>query len=221
MCSIGYLVHASKLLSQHIAKRDSGAYLTVFNNVQINIDTENGYKYIDLPSDIMDFNFDDGISYISYGVCVDDCDPIFTSVQFTRIKPSAARIIYYTEEEKPSPSNPYFYRVGNRIYFLGLECINPCGLEMGLFLTINPDICDLDEDIGIPDELIPVLIRQVLDLGRFVLAMPTDRINEGDADHANTIPTSKLISVNSVNQPTIAEQQAMIAAQRAQQSEQQ
>jgi hypothetical protein len=213
-------VNASKLLSQHIDKRDSGAFLTVYNNVQVLIDTDNGYKYIDLPANIIDYTRDGGVVYMSYGACVDDCDPIFTSVQFTRTKPSASRILYYTEEEKPSPSNPYFYRIGNRLYLLGIECINPCGIEIGLYITVSPDICDLDEEINLPEELIPVLIRQILDLGRFVLAMPTDRINEGDAAQAN-VPTSKLISVNSMNQPTAADQQAMIAAQQQAQQMQQ
>lgn len=209
-------VHASQLLAQHINRRDSGAHLTVFNDVPFLVDSENGRKYIQLPADIVDLDKDEGIEYVSYGACADDCTPAFSSVTFTRTNPSISRILYYTPEEKPSPSNPYFYRIGDRVYLLGLECINPCGLELGLYLTVDPDVCDLDEEINLPEELIPVLIRRVLDLGRFVMAMPADRINEGDSNPAGQVPTSKLISVNSVNQPSVAEQQAMIAAQQQQ-----
>ena len=210
-------VHATKLLSQHIDKRDSGAFLTVYNNVHFLVDSDNGRKYIQLPANIIDYDKDGGIEYISYGACIDDCTPAFTSVTFSRTSPAASRVLYYTEDEKPSPSNPYFYRVGDRVYLLGLECVNPCGLELGLYLTLSPDICDLDEEMTLPEELIPVLIRQVLDLGRFVMAMPTDRINEGSSEPAGQVPTSKLISVNQMNQPSVAEQQAMMAAQQQQQ----
>jgi hypothetical protein len=212
-------VHASQLLSQHIDKRDSGAYLTEFHNIQVSTDPITGYKYIDLPADIFDYDKDGGIEFISYGVCVDDCTPPFTSVMFSRITPSASRLLYFTEEERPTPANPYFYRVDDRIYFLGLECINACGIDMAIYMTVDPMTCDLDDDFPLPDELIPVLIRRVLDIGRFVMSMPSDRINEGDTTvgGSQNIPTSKLISVNSMNQPSAAEQQAMIAAQQQQQ----
>lgn len=209
-------VHASQLLSQHIDKRDSGAFLTVYNDVHVSTDSDNGYQYVQLPASILDYTLDGGIAYVSYGACMDECDPMFTSVTFSRTKPASARILYYTEEEKPSPSNPYFYRVGDRLYLLGLECINVCGLELGLYTTANAMTCDLDEEINLPEELIPVLIRRVLDLGRFVMAMPTDRINEGDSQLNQQMPTSKLISVNSMNQPSAAEQQAVMAAQQQQ-----
>ena len=94
----------SRLLVQHIDKRDSGAFLSVFHDIHVHTDAY-GYKYIDLPEVILDYDKDSGIEYVSYDVCVDNCTPPFTSVQFTRISPSAARILYYTEEEKPSPES--------------------------------------------------------------------------------------------------------------------
>lgn len=113
---------------------------------------------------------------------------------------------------------PYWYRVGDRIYFLGTECINICGIEIGLYLSLAPDtVCDLDEPFPFPDELIVIMQRHVLDLGRFVLMMPTDRVNEGTTSlELNDMPKSKIISVNQLTEPT---QQQMVQQQQMQQQQ--
>jgi hypothetical protein len=197
-------IMANRLLAQHIEKRDSGGYLTVFNDVNVSKDEINGYKYVDLPKNILDFNLDAAINYISYGYCLDDCNPPFTSVLFTRTTPTEARVLYYTAEEKPSPSNPYFYRVGNRVYLLGIECVNTCPLEMGLYTTIDFDECDMDDEFNFPEELLPILQRYVFDIGRFVLSIPnTIGVNDGTNDgvEGNEVPKTKLINVNDLQQP--------------------
>lgn len=188
----------AKLAKQHQVKIDSGASLQVFYEENILIDSVTGRQYIELPVEILDMDKDGGIEYISYSHCVDECSPAFTSVVFSRISPASSRLLYYTDDEKPVPSNPYFYRVGTRIYFLGIECINPCGIEIGLYpIMINE--CDFDDSFPLPEELLPILQRQVLDLGRFVLMMPKDTINEGVSDvTGNNVPTNKLVSVNDV-----------------------
>lgn len=209
-CSIA----ASRLLMQHIEKRDSGAFLTVYTNIQVLIDTETGYKYFDLPADIMDFTRDGGVHYLSYSSCVDDCTPTFTSVTFTRTSPAQSHILYYTDEEKPRPSNPYWYRVGERIYLLGLECIDPCGLEIGVYQNIDPTTCDLDDEFPFPDELLAILQRYVLDIGRFVLAIPhTIGVNDGAAD-IEKMPTSKLISTAQGNAMSPEQQQQQQGVQQ-------
>lgn len=189
----------NRLLAQHIDKKDSGAFLTVFNNISVTQDTTTKYKYIELPQNVLDFNRDNGIAYISYGYCVDTCTPPFTSVQFCRVTPAEARVLYFTEEEKPTPSNPYFYRVGNRVYLLGIECIDlNCGLEIGLYLTISFDECDMSDEFQFPDELVSVLQRYVFDIGRFVLSIPsTIGVNDGASESVSTnTPKTKLVSVS-------------------------
>lgn len=174
------LIYADRLKSQHIQKNDSGAFIHTYFQIPILIEPLTGRKYFELPSSIYDFNLDQGINYISYDYTVDDCTPPFTAVTFYRTTPAKAKILYYTDDERPSASNPYFYRIKNRVYLLGLECVNVLNLEAGLYCSFDPTMmCDLDAEFDFPPELIPVLQRAVLELGRWVLLMPNERINDG------------------------------------------
>jgi len=172
-------VAANRLLSQHIDKRDSGAFVAAYYNLQVLIDTTNDYKYFVLPENIFDFDKDDGVEYLSYSSTTDDCLPMFTGVKFTRTSAAAAERLYWTEEEKPSPSNPYFYRLKDKIYLLGLESITSPPLEGGFYQTIPAYVIDLDDEFPFPDELITVLQRYTFDFGRFVLSLPKDNTNDG------------------------------------------
>jgi hypothetical protein len=207
------LMVANRLKSQHIAKRDSGAYMHTFSRIPIlthssvsNPDEVNNRKYILLPKSIYDYDSDGGIEYISYYVEDDkpSCPPPFTRQTFTRTTPSTSQRLYYTEDEKPSPSNPYFYRTGSHLYFLGIECVDAEYVEIGIYNTLDPiDKIDIDSELDFPDELIIILKRQVLDLGRFTLMLPQERVNDGSDDGARKgIPTNKLVSVNELSEDT-------------------
>src|ERR1700748_1708587 len=85
-------VVANKLLSQHIQKRSSGAYLSTFDSVPILIaansvpkDIIKARKFFQLPKEVFDFDMDKGIEYVSY---TSDggplCPPRFTQVTFQR-----------------------------------------------------------------------------------------------------------------------------------------
>ena len=116
---------------------------------------------------------------------------------FTRTSPSKAARLYFREDEKPLPSNPYFYRVGDRLYFLGTETLNLSSVELGLKTSFDPtDVnMDIDQDFEFPQDLLPLLKRQILDMGRFVLQVPEDLLNDGSGQ-VKPLPTQKLISVN-------------------------
>lgn len=172
-------VTANRLLSQHIEKRDSGAFITVYNSLQVYVESPTGYKYIDLPHNIFDFNRDDGVEYMSYEYTIDDCLPPFTSVRIQRTTPSKSQRLYWTDEEKPTPSNPYFYRIKDKLYLLGLENVASPKIEAGFYQTIDPYPTLLSDEFPFPDELISVLQRYIFDLGRFVLQMPNDITNDG------------------------------------------
>jgi hypothetical protein len=191
------LIHADRLKKQHMEKIDSGAFITPFI-LTVNVEPDNGRNYFTLPASIYDFDKDDGIDYITYTPAVDLSLPTFASVKFTRTTPSKSQRLYFREEETPSPANPYFYRQGNRIYLLGVEQINITEIEAALKLSFNPldATIDLDDEFEFPSDLIPVLKRQLLDLGRFVLNIPKDAINDGAGFDAKAMPTQKLISVN-------------------------
>lgn len=207
----------NRLLSQHIGKRDSGAFLSIFPDVPILVASANsapnvvkGRKHILLPTCIFDYDKDGGIEYIAYYREVKDCEncpPRFVNQTFTRTTPSDAQRLYMSEYEKPSAKEPYFYRAGDYIYLLGIECVNPKALEIGIYSTLkpitDPDI-DLDEKFDFPEELLIQLKRQVLDLGRFVMVIPEERVNDGVDSEANRqMPVNKITSVNELSQDVI------------------
>lgn len=202
----------NRLKSQHIAKRDSGAFLSVFANVPVQTFTSNlnpnqvkNRKYIEIPESIYDYDKDGGVEYISYYLeeFEQGCPPPFTTQTFTRTTPSESQRLYYSKYEEPKPVNPYWYRVGRYIYFLGVECSNVKNVEIGIYASLksvtDADL-DLDADFDFPEELLIILKRQVLDLGRFVLLMPEERINDGATMNSGTIPTNKISSVNDLEE---------------------
>lgn len=208
-------IFGNRLKSQHIGKRDSGAFLSVFGGQPVkkftalnNPNEIPGRKYIELPANIFDYDKDGGIEYISYYVDYEDknCPPPFTTQIFKRTTPSDTRRLYMSKYEEPKPTNPYWYRVSGLIYLLGLECINPKYIEIGMYTTL-PSITDpnfdLDDEIEFPEELLVVLKKNVLDLGRFVMMVPKERTNDGSDSTDETVPMNKLVSVNEGNEDVI------------------
>lgn len=183
---------------------DNGLYLSVFTEVPIQVSSVNanpnlvaGRKYFILPSGILDLPNDGGINYISYMDFDGACQNSFTATQFTRTTPKRARVIYFDLDEKPTPSNPYFYVVGNYVYLLGVECVQFPYVEVGLVTTFDPfSSCDLDSEIALDPALFADVYKSVLDLGRFVMLIPNDNLNDASDTNTGNVPTQKLVSVN-------------------------
>lgn len=200
------LIIGDRLRSQHIKKRESGAFLTIFpavtvlkalSNTSPNIVAHR--KYVLLPQAVYDFTKDKGINYIAYtSTGIENCPPRFTRVQFARTTPSETRHLYMDEYLTPSPKQPYFYRINRQIYFLGLEKVDVTEVEMGLYMTLDPlQSVDITQEFDFPSELLPILKREVLDLGRFSLMVPNGfTVNDGQPDEtAGKVPTTKITSV--------------------------
>ncbi len=199
------LMVANRLKSQHINKRDSGAFLHTFPDLPIIRPTNNstndlvkGRAYIHLPKSIYDLETDRGVEYVNYSRD-EECRMAFDGVSFTRTfagRPSER--LYKSKYEKPSPKNPYWYRVGDYLGIIGIENTTASSLEIGIYSTLDPiTTIDIDQPFDFPEELLSVLKRQVLDLGRFILMIPSERTNDGANDISNgAVPTNKLISVN-------------------------
>jgi hypothetical protein len=211
---------ANRLKSQHIEKRSSGAYVHSFTGIPVQVVTTGtnpnniaGRKRITLPSAIYDFHNDGGIDYISYyDEDAEDADcmerPEFTYVTFTRTTPKDSQRLYGDKFEKPSAKNPYFYRQGQYVYFLGIECADIETVEIGIYSTFDPlTEINLDDAFEFPEELLLILKRQVLDLGRFALRIPEDRMNDGtDSVNVQNVSEQKLVSVNDpINQQQVQE----------------
>ena len=192
------LVHADRLRKLHIEKRDSGEYIALH---EVPVVSTGVRKYIVLPARIYDFDLDRGISFVTYTQRSGDAVPIFTQVTFGRTTPAEAKRLSYREEEEPSPENPYFYRVGNNIYLLGVEDVPMEDVEVGIYSSLNPTSMSLDIDayFDFPQDLVPILKRHVMDLGLFALNVPRDLTNDG-VDTEQGTQQKKFVSVNDINQ---------------------
>ena len=208
------LIYANRLKSKQINDNKTSQYLHIFPNVSIikattsSKDIVSGQKYFELPSKVFDLKNDGGISYISYPSYIDTCNPTYTSLTFSRTTRAKAKWLYLNDDEKPSSSNPYFIPIGQKVYLLGLECIDIADLEVGLYTQISIDDinnCDLDEEIDIAPEIISLVQRYVLDIGRFSLSMPKDILNDGTASTDDNMPQNKIVSVNTPAQTNTQE----------------
>lgn len=192
----------NQLLGQHNAKRDSGAFLAIYTVpvIKPTASSQNvlkGRKYIELPAGIFDYDRDGGIEYISYYNPDENCDPEYKHKTFQRTSPGEVQWLMLKKETKPSPKNPYFFRVGDIIPLIGIEDVPVKEVEIGIYQTIDPlEKIDIDQPFYFPQELLHTLKRQVTDLARFSFLFPsTDRVNDGtDDDTSKNVP--KIVSVN-------------------------
>lgn len=194
---------------------EEDSYLATFAPVVVNID-DKGRKYIDLPTQILSLKYDAGVQYITYNfdTCCCGGDPLY-QVNFDRTTPAALRNLVADPYTKPSAKNPYFYRVAdkvngisvNRLYLLGLECVDVTDVEIGILSSLDPtDVCNLDDEIPLPPELIHTLISEVLKLGRFVMMVPEERLNDGDDSNDGVVPKTP-VAAPSVDTSSMDEEQ--------------
>jgi len=199
------IIVANDLLGKHNAKRDSGAFLTTFVDIPVQVATKStnpnivaGRKYVELPGNIFDYDKDGGVEYIAYYRDEQpECQPDFQRKTIQRTSPGELQWLQLSAYTKPSISNPYWYRTGDIIYLVGLELSPVKLIEMGVYMTIDPlEKIDIDKPFNFPAELLQVLKRQVVDLARFsFLFGNNDRSNDGDnTEEVKTVP--KIQSVN-------------------------
>jgi len=194
---------ANKYLYLKQSTQDSGSYLSVYPEVPVNTQTASslvtnivvGRKYFELPASILDIDGDTGIDYIAYYYTTDDHSPSFANLTFTRTTPSKAKRLYQSVYEKPSSSNPYFYRIGKYVYLLGVEDFPLFNVEVGLKLSFDPFDGDLDANLPI-DEYAGDILKEVISLGRFGLMIPEERVNDGSGEMTGNLPTNKIVSVS-------------------------
>lgn len=183
------MVVANKIRAQHNDTVNSDLFTSTFCPVPIEEDAK-GRKYIDLPTQIMDIPNNAGIVYMSYNIETNCCSgPPFAQTFFQPVNVGEVQHLYLDIYTKPSAKQPYFYRIGdkvngvdvNRVYLLGLECVDVTDLEIAVKSTLNPkELCSLDEELPVPEELIQDLITEVLQLGRFVMMIPEETENTGE-----------------------------------------
>ena len=168
-------IAANNIRYRHAKNLLTGSYLTIFDTVNV-IKVAN-YSYITLPAAIMDLPNDTGINFIAYQLD-DACD--YLTVMFTRTEASKAWRLHGNPYDVPSPKNPYFYRAGNKIYLLGLSCIDIDKLIVGLYLSVDINtVCNLDTVIPVDDQHAEYVLIEAEGLMRFGYAINPERMNDG------------------------------------------
>jgi hypothetical protein len=203
LISIPHIIYWISLVANKYAAKDiekgkrSGGYLSIFKNVTVYKDNYLDQHYIDLPAGVLCLDYDAGVEFITYNRKTCCCEgPAYAQVNFSWTTPGQLINNFGDEWEKPSTTNPYFYQVGqnvdgvnvDRLYFVGTECIHLRDVMMGLYTGVNPaEVCDLDEAIPLKSKYHDTLIREVISLGRFMILVPEDLVNEG-ADEVQEPP---------------------------------
>jgi len=178
-------VVANRLRYQRIKEMDmAGRYLTTYPKVTVLMD--NNFKpfrhYIEIPESVYDFESERGVDYISYWEADRSCcdGPVFTDELFSWTKPSIARSLFWNKDTTPSTKMPFAYRVGDRIYFLGTECIKLDFVEIGLYAALSPGhVCSWDEEIPLGPEQIIHIWPEIQRIGLFALQTPRERVADG------------------------------------------
>ncbi len=185
---------------------DTGSYLSIMPAVTVSKaattttpDIIAGEKYSALPRAILDLEGDRGIDYVSYARN-DYPDNVDLGIigPFTRTTPRKARWLYNSKYTKPTASNPYWYRHGNYVGFVGISNANISTVEMGLLTSFDPFADhDIDDHLDILTDYGDEIFKDLIELGRFGLLVPQDRINDGaDTGQAEQVPQQRVTSVN-------------------------
>ena len=163
---------------RHLQSTPSGAYLTKFSGVPVLYDGSR--QYVELPAAIYDYIYEKGVEYMSYDLPV-NTPPAFVQTFFQFVRAAEAFRLYYNPYESPSPSNPYAYRMNTRLYLLGTEKVSLKTLELGLYAALDPRITkyDLDTESGLNSEQVHQVTLEVLNMGRWVMSVPTFREETG------------------------------------------
>lgn len=200
------IVVANKLRVNQYLQTNTDLFTSTFSSVPVEKDIK-GRKYVTLPSQIIDLPNQKGIKYLSYTFGDSVNGNSFAQTFFQPTFTGQVQHLYLDEYTKPSPKNPYFYRIGqnydgvsvDRLYLLGLESIEIEDVEMAILSTLDPKtIVNLDDEIPLPDELVLDLTTQILQLGRMILMMPEERINQGSDSPQGQVPQVQM----PVSQPT-------------------
>jgi hypothetical protein len=181
------------LRAQFIEKRAvtggiSGENIKVFTDIPVLTlpvtagDQIKGRKHILLPINILNLERDDGINYVSYYHNEEAAlgQASNTMTRFTRTTVGKLWRLYESNMEKPSPKNPYFYRIGDVVYLMGIEQILSPHIEIGLVFSVDfISINSLDDTINLPDHLLATLTFKVYEFGVFALKIPANDKNDG------------------------------------------
>lgn len=194
----------SEMLSTYIVE-------VFHNDAPDNSVTDWDYSYFDLPTSVFSLDHDSGINFIRYlrNEIPCGCTPAVARNPFTGTTIASVHALYGSVYQRPRPENPYYARASvntqngtkDRVYLFGI----PCDLKhllIGLYAVTPFDDIDPDDDTGLPDEMLETLKKMVIDLERWAVMMPQERLkNDGrDFEPNQQVRTERTMSVNSPTQ---------------------
>lgn len=177
-------IAANFINGRHLGKagNKSGRFLVAFKNVLLKKNAGSRMS-LEMPATLIDMENDSAIDTITYCYrdyepdCGED-EPIYINFQVMPF--SATAITHGNARRKPSPKNPICSLVGKDLIVQGLECYGEVYLDMFLYTAIDPtELCDLDAEVLVVPTHEQVLITQVMQLFRFGLLVPSDKVNDG------------------------------------------
>jgi hypothetical protein len=170
-------------------KPPTGSYLATFTNVPVIYNNkDNGSllfrkKYLSLPANIFDLPLDNAIDWMNFRnpsfIPNCGCKEHFTFQRSTLVQ---IKLMYDTAFEKPGiEDNFYFVRVNDLLYLFGIEDVQVKAVDMAIRTSVSPYISSmtLDDEVMLNDEQVLDVISKVVSIGRYVMMVPKERVEDG------------------------------------------
>lgn len=194
LASIAYWMHivGDYYRRIRIEKYNAHQYLNIFNT---NLTTSDDVgSFINVPP-IYDYQLDKGIDFLEIQV-----GGVFVRCSYVTLAQLGR--ITKIPEEVPTNTNPVFYMVGHRAFVLPKQ---PQGTicNAGLYLAFETTkVINLDDEFEFPQDMLPRLKADLLSMGRLVLSMPDNAVNDGSAapTQRGSLPNQPVTSPDSGNE---------------------
>lgn len=200
-----------KELGSGYGSRGASRMSTTFIVPLFEEDYVNGRMYFKLPSEVYDIQMNGGIEYIAYHR-ESGCQDNLVGLHFTQASPAEADLLAGSEMQRPSSANPYYFRArintgtntfADRVWLLGVSPMIK-SVEVGLYLTVGDlDNLDPDAEANIPADMVYLVKRHLLDLERWVLLTPQQRLTNDGRDFKEGQQPFQPPPAVSVNDPSL------------------
>jgi hypothetical protein len=178
------------------------------NDVADGVVTDFDASYFDLPTSIYSLNHDGGVSFVRYlrNEIPFGCPPAVAKDPFTGASLASIHTFCLAEYQKPKPQRPYFARAKaltsggvhkDRVYLFGVSQ-DVKHLLVGLYAATDFTEIDPDAPIDVPEHLLMPLKQMVIDLERWAIQVPQERLkNDGrDFEPNQIVRTERQMSMN-------------------------
>jgi hypothetical protein len=177
------------------------------NDVADDVLTDFDASFFDLPTSIYSLAHDGGVSFVRYlrNEIPFGCPPALALTPFTGASLASIYTFYQSAYQRPQANRPYFARakakIGetykDRVYLFGVS-EDVKHLLVGLYAATDFTEIDPDAPIDVPEHLLMPLKQMVIDLERWAIQVPQERLkNDGrDFEPNQIVRTERQMSMN-------------------------